>query len=299
VDARIPQSAPKAAPVQLKPVSVESGWLIDASNFGKPEGKAIAYADHKGDPKQAFWYPSKRLADAVQKHMVEQLAKKPQQIGFVENGAASTDARMFSFSPKFLDDAGTFQLQADFVDHIDHAKFNDRQSNYYSEKLGHSDTPILFRVNSGAVVQTGSNTFRICPHAGPIPPQGNPWEPTIVAYNLGDKNYCPAEHPAHVNVNIINTAGETQTLDFAKISEQTIGAKPVPLKAKSSSGLPVQFFMVSGPATIAGNTLTFEKLPARAKFPIRVLVSAFQWGRNVDPKVQSAGPVMQEFFITQ
>lgn len=299
VDARIPKGTLKDVPVQLKPVSVESGWLLDASNFGKPEGKAVAYADYHGDSKQAFWYVNEKLAKAVQKNMVEQLAKKPQQIGFVENGAASTDARMFSFSPKFLDDAGTFQLKADFVDHIDHAKFNDRQTNYYSEKLGHSDLPILFRVNSGAVVQTGSNTFRICPHAGPIPPQGNPWEPTIVAYNLGDKHYRPAEHPAHVNVNIINTAGETQTLDFAKISNQKIGAKPVQLKAKSSSGLPVQFFMVSGPATIEGDTLTFEKIPARAKFPIRVWVSAFQWGRSVEPKVQSAGPVMQEFFITQ
>ena len=163
--------------------------------------------------------------------------------------------------------------------------------------LGHSDTPILFRVNSGALVQTGSNTFRVCPRAGPIAPQGNPWEPTIVAYSLGDKNYCPAEHPAHAYINIINKSGEAQTLDFAKIPDQKVGTKSVKLDAKASSGLPVQFFMVSGPATIEGDTLTFTKIPVRARFPIRVTVSAFQWGRSVDPKVQSAGPVMQEFFI--
>jgi hypothetical protein len=301
VAARIPINTPKDAPVQLKPVSVESGWLLDAAMFGKPEGKAVAYADYKGDPKQAFWYLDKELAVAVQKHMVQQLAKKPQQIGLVQGGVASPDARMFSFSPKFLDDAGTFQLQADFVDHIDHAKFNDGQPGYYppGTKLGHSDTPIYFRVNSGALVQVGSNTFRICPHAGPIPPQGNPWEPTIVAYNLGDKNFRPAEHPAHVNVGIINTAGGSQTLDFAKIPDQKIGVKSVKLEAKASSGLPVQFFMVSGPARIEGDTLTFENIPARAKFPVRVLISAFQWGRSVEPKVQSAGPMTQEFFISK
>jgi hypothetical protein len=44
-------------------------------------------------------------------------------------------------------------------------------------------------------------------------------------------------------------------------------------------------------------TLSFAPLPVRAKFPIRVLVSSFQWGRQNDPKVQSAGPVTQEFFI--
>jgi hypothetical protein len=69
------------------------------------------------------------------------------------------------------------------------------------------------------------------------------------------------------------------------------------LEAKSSSGLPVQFFTVSGPATIEGDKLNFEEIPARAKFPIRVVVSAFQWGRSIEPKVQSAGPVTQEFFI--
>jgi hypothetical protein len=146
-------------------------------------------------------------------------------------------------------------------------------------------------------VQVGANTFRICPHAGPIPPQGNPWEPTIVAYNLGDENYRPTEHPAHVNVSIINTAGQPQTIDFARIPDQKLGAKSVKLVAKANSSLPVEFFIVSGPATIDGDTLNFEKPPVRAKFPVRVIVSAFQWGRSGEPKVQSAGPVTQEFFV--
>jgi hypothetical protein len=55
--------------------------------------------------------------------------------------------------------------------------------------------------------------------------------------------------------------------------------------------------MVSGPATIQGNTLTFTQIPVRAKYPVRVLVSAFQWGRSTGGHVQSAGPVTQEFFI--
>jgi hypothetical protein len=208
---------------------------------------------------------------------------------------------MFSFSPKFLDDAGTFKLEAGYVDQIDHAEFDDQHPDYYppDTKLGHSDTPILFRVNSGGLVQTGSNAFRVCLRAGPIAPQGNPWEPTIVAYSLGDKNYRPAEHPAHVNINIINQAGDPQSLDFAKIPDQKAGTKSVKLEAKASSGLPVEFFMVSGPATIEGDTLTFTKIPVRARLPIRVMVSAFQWGHSVEPKVQSAGPITQEFVITE
>jgi hypothetical protein len=186
------------------------------------------------------------------------------------------------------------------VDHIDHAKYNDKQTDYYPPnfKLSHSDAPIQYRVNSGGVTQVGPDTFRICPRAGPILPQGNPWEPTLVAYSPGDDKFRPAEHPIHINVNIVNKDGGAQTLDFKKIPDQSVmNLQPIQLSAKASSGLPVQYFMVSGPAAIQGDTLTFEKIPVRAKFPVHVMVAAFQWGRSVDPKVQSAGPVTQEFLI--
>lgn len=301
VEARIPENTPENEPVHLKPISTESGWLLDPATFGKPEGKPIKYSDWKGDPRKGFWYLDKELAAAVQNHIAKQLAKQPQQIGFIKDGVLSADARMFNFNPHFIDDAGTFKLEAGYVDHLDHAIFHDGDTNYYpaGTKLSHSDTPILFRVNSGAVVQTGSNTFRVCPHAGPITPQGNPWEPTIVAYSRGDKNYRPAEHPAHVYINVLNPMGEAQTIDFAKIPNQKIGAKFVKLKAKASSSLPVQFFLVSGPARIDADMLRFETIPVRTKYPIRVLVSAFQWGRPTDPKIQSAGPITHEFYIVK
>jgi hypothetical protein len=115
---------------------------------------------------------------------------------------------------------------------------------------------------------------------------------------LGDDAFRPAEHPIHVNINIVNKEGTPQTLDFPKIPDQSVqNLTPIPLVATASSHLPVQFFLVSGPATIKDGTLTFDKIPVRAQFPISVMVSAFQWGRPNDPKVQSAGPVTQEFFI--
>ena len=301
VAARIPADAPLDGHVPLKPVKTGAGWLLDPATFGKPGGKPVATSDWKGDPRNAFWYLDKDLASAVQNHIAAQLAKKPQYIGFVKEGHRSTDARMFSFSPKFLDDAGTFRLEAGYVDHIDHAEYDNRIHNVYypgDAKLGHSSSTVRFRVNSGALTQVGPDTFRVCPHAGPLEPQGNPWEPTIVAYNPGDDTFRPTEIPAHVHVNIINREGQAQTLDFLKISDQIAsGLRPLKLQAKASSGLPVQYFVVSGPAEITGDTLTFSKIPARSKYPVRVIVAAFQWGRQDNPKVQSAGPVMQEFFI--
>ncbi len=293
VAARIPKNAPKGGLVRLNEIKPQSGWLLDPATLDRPEGQPVAYADWKGDPRKAFWYPSRELAAVVQAHMTEQRAKQPQFIGFVrEDGRVSTSGGMYKFSPQFQADGETFALDAAFLEHL-----TDSDLVPPDLSLRHSDSSIQFRVNSGALVQVGSNTFRVCPRGGPIVPQGNPWEPVIVAYHPGDKSFRPTEHPAHVNINIINRVGEPQTLDFAKIPDQKAGVKSLKLVARASSGLPVEFFVVSGPATVDGDRLKFTELPVRAKFPVRIIVSAFQWGRSVDLPIPSVGPVTQEFFI--
>ena len=61
----------------------------------------------------------------------------------------------------------------------------------------------------------------------------------------------------------------------------------------------MQYFVVSGPVRVAGDdTLEFLPVPPRAKFPVRVRVGAFQWGRGAGDRVHSAGPEFLEFAIT-
>ncbi len=293
VAARIPADAPLDGPVILKNIPAESGWLLDPATLGKPDVGPVAYADWKGDPNKAFWYLDRELAATVQNHMAAQFAKQPQQIGFIRpDGTISTSGGMYGFSPKFLSDGATFTVDAAFVEHLDKTDLFPPGT-----KLSHGNTPIYFRVNSGALIQTGSNSFRVCPHAGPLLPQGNPWEPTIVAYTAGDNRFQPTEHPAHVNVSIFNTAGQPQTIDFPGIPDQALGTTSLRLHATASSGLPVEYFVVSGPAESEGDTLKFAPIPVRSKFPVRVLVAAYQWGRSENPQVQSAGPVVREFLI--
>jgi hypothetical protein len=73
--------------------------------------------------------------------------------------------------------------------------------------------------------------------------------------------------------------------------------KTLTLKAASDSGLPVGFFVREGPAEIDGNVLKFTAIPPRAKFPVKVMVGAYQFGKISEPKFQSAEPVFQEFSI--
>jgi hypothetical protein len=299
VAARIPENAPLDAPVPLRPVDLKSGWVLDPATFGKPGEKPEPEAQWQGDPKKCFWYLDQELAAAVQNHVAAQLAKQPQYIGFVQDGQLSADARQANITPKFDADGATFHLQAGYLDHVEQAEFS-RGVPYFPPgmKLEHSAEPIRYRVNSGGLIQVGPDAFRVCPRAGAIFPQGQPWEPTLVAYSPGDEHFRPTEHPAHIKIGILNTEGQPQTLDFPKIADQPAGSlAPIDLGAKASSGLPVEYFVVSGPAAIQGDKLAFEPLPVVTKWPIRIRVSAFQWGRSTGEKVQSAGPVTQEFFI--
>ena len=47
-----------------------------------------------------------------------------------------------------------------------------------------------------------------------------------------------------------------QLITFGPLSRQTLGDAPFPLAASTSSGLPVSFGLLSGPAVLSGNVMT-------------------------------------------
>jgi hypothetical protein len=61
----------------------------------------------------------------------------------------------------------------------------------------------------------------------------------------------------------------------------------------------VYYYVREGPAEVRGDTLVFTPIPPRSKFPVKVTVVAWQWGRSVEPKVQTAAPVEMTFSITR
>ena len=78
------------------------------------------------------------------------------------------------------------------------------------------------------------------------------------------------------------------------------GTRTLDLSAKSSAGLPVFYYVREGPAVIENDrTLRLTDVPPRAKFPVKVTVVAWQWGRMADPKVQSAAPVERTILINK
>jgi hypothetical protein len=294
---RLPENPPVTGPVVLRPVAPESGWLIDPEKLGTPAGQPVAYAAWAGDPTRAFWYFDREMAQAVNDYMVAGLAKKPQVIDFVdEQGKPVSLAKggMADLHPTLLEDGATFKVAATFLDQSPTPRL------YHGEAVGHAAGPILFKVSTGALKQTGPDTFRIWMGRGGLVQQGSPWEPWIMACQEGDTDYRRADRPGHPWFHTLNSEGNPQTIDFPKIADQPAEVKLLKLSARSDAGLPVQFYVVSGPVELKDDdTLVFHPPPPRAKYPLRVIVGAYQWGRITGEKVRTAGPVFQEFFIKQ
>ncbi|WP_198175131.1 hypothetical protein [Spirosoma telluris] len=96
---------------------------------------------------------------------------------------------------------------------------------------------------------------------------------------------------------IANKEGKPQTLTFPDVPDQVEYTKSLTLQAVSSVGLPVQYYVKAGPATVVGNRLMFTPIPPRSRRPVAVTVVAWQYGTSVCDKVQSATPVEQTILI--
>ena len=70
--------------------------------------------------------------------------------------------------------------------------------------------------------------------------------------NNGGINYRPASDVDQS----FNVSPASQTITFAALANKALGALPFTVSATASSGLPVSFAIVSGPATMLGNTVT-------------------------------------------
>ena len=250
---------------------------------------------HVNQEGKGLWYIDEEMAKAVSDSMRTALDKKPQAIDFTIDGqpAPLLSNGFAVLKPEFLPDGITFRVHAESLNQ------SPSTSLYAGAALGHADGPILYRVGSGALRQVGPDTFQVADTPGGLTRQGQPWEPWIIAYQPGDQQFRSTDKPAHMLVDVRNTLGSPQTISLPKLADVKANARPFAINAKATSGLPVQLFVESGPAVIEGNLLRLLPIPPGSKYPVRVIVSAFQWGRASGERVQTAGPETSEFFVVR
>ena len=292
VEYRLPEHSSLDAPIQLIPVEAKNGWLADRWRKNeKPTAEAASYDKYKGDKNHAFWYFDKEMADATEKYYANERGKTEQYIGFEQKG------KLITFNPKsHVRMSPSFQPEADGVTFHLKAVYTDTLRNEYSKE--HSTHPIRMSRICGPVEVVNDTTFTVRFYRMGLDNPKRTGGICLMASVKQDHKYRSAVQQVEIRIPYRNKEGIPQRIIFPKLSDAKASVKEISLKGTADSGLPVYYYVKEGPAEIKGDKLVLTKIPPRAKFPVKVTVVAWQYGRSGEPKVQTAEAVEQSFYIT-
>lgn len=292
VEYRLPEHSSLDAPIQLIPVEAKNGWLADRWRKNeKPTAEAASYDKYKGDKNHAFWYFDKEMADATEKYYANERGKTEQYIGFEQKG------KLITFNPKsHVRMSPSFQPEADGVTFHLKAVYTDTLRNEYSKE--HSTHPIRMSRICGPVEVVNDTTFTVRFYRMGLDNPKRTGGICLMASVKQDHKYRSAVQQVEIRIPYRNKEGISQRIIFPKLSDVKASVKKISLNGTADSGLPVYYYVKEGPAEIKGDKLVLTKIPPRAKFPVKVTVVAWQYGRSGEPKVQTAEAVEQSFYIT-
>jgi len=264
---------------KVKPVPTSAGYLLD-KDFHKPRFPMAKADQFGGDPKEAIWYPSEKMAKMMCDYNAVQLGKEAQYVAFLKDGKPIPEK---SGPPLKWVEADVFEVKATFLKRADNKALP-------QVPVTHADGPILFAPHGRTLDLVGPGRFRLRYH-----PQAVRWY-RISAYVRSDSKHRYEEVLTDIHVGSPR-GGKAQTIEFPEIGTVKRKKFPVTLKAKSSEGLPVRYCVEYGPAVVKDGKLELAEVPKNAKFPIKILVTAYQYGSRVEPIVQQAERVSQTVVV--
>lgn len=290
---RLPGKKNADKAVQLVPIDPTQGWLKERwKKDVLPTKKAAPYRNYQGDKKNAFWYFDKEMARATEEYYIRVRGKKEQYLGFMQKN------ELLPFNPKLHariqadfqpeEDGLTFHIKTIFTDTL-------RQSPIDTHATG---LPVINRI-CGPVKKINDSTFTLQFYRMGLNNPRRTGDIWLLASHPGDEIYKSTVQQLNMRIPYRLEEGKEQVITFPSIENQICGVNSVPLKAKSSSGLTVFFYVKEGPAKIIDNKLVLTKIPPRSKYPIKVIVVAWQYGNIYAPKYQTAEPVEVEFLINE
>jgi hypothetical protein len=284
-------------PVKCKEIDHRTGWLTDLTIKSAGRFQPGPYEEYGGDAAKAAWHFDREMAEATVAYHASGFGKKDQFIRWNDPYWVDAGARFFFTKLTWVGDGQTFQVHPAYAEKYpsQHGGRGPRWPQA-GKPVGHSSAPILVKPVGGPVAPTGPNTLRIQYDA--LAPATERSRVTFMAFSAGDDQYRYTEQVGMMPRGFKgSTQGSPQAITFPPIGKLEPEGSPVELRASSDAGLPVEYYVAYGPATIVGGKLKIAALPARATFPIEVKVVAYQFGRGLDPLVQTAAPVEQTIRI--
>jgi len=294
-EACIPEAWPVDVrePVALKEIDHREGWLTSLWFKVKSEFDPVPWEKYKGDKTKAAWHFDKEIAEATIAYHSGGFGKKNQFIKWDDPYWVDAGTRFFFTRLKWVGDGQTFEVHPVYAG-VYPSQYNGRGPRWLNAggPVGHSAAPILIRRVSGPVIAIGSNTLRI--QYDSLAPATEGSRVTFMAYSAGDTEYRYTEQVGMMPRGFAGLKeGKEQTITFPPLGNLNVDSGPVELKASSDCGLPVEYYVAYGPATIVDGKLKITEIPARATFPINVKIVAYQFGSGVEPLVKTATPVEQ------
>lgn len=294
--ARIPDWAPDARePVQCRQVDHRRGWLTALAMRKPGEFHAAPHEEFKGEKSGAAWHFDKEMAEATAAYHAA-FGRKDQFVKWTDPVWVDAGARYFFTGLKWVGDGQTFEVHPEYADAYPQPQSGGPRWAQAGQPAGRSKAPILIKPVSGPVIATGANTLRM--HFDNLSPATEGGRVTFMASSAGDAEYRHTEQVGMMPRGFAGLKnGKDQSITFEPLAALKATSQPVELKATSTAGLPVEFYVAHGPASIADGKLRIVELPARATFPIEVKVVAWQFGRGIEPMVKTATPVAQTIVI--
>ena len=274
----------------LVPVQLNHGWVAALPLPGAAAATVKPYSQASVTERQLPWYFNRQQAEAAVKLALADFNRKPQMAGF-----ANADGKPAGFTRGIVwpipyntgNDGVSFTLNPVFWNAI-------------PDTFAQAGTPLGHNHYEPEVMLLCGNASYVKPYTFRITP-GRSYKGSATYFLIkqrGDTAYRSAVQPGQLVVTP-NTAGTPQTIRFDSLPNSKAGVRSITLQATATSGMPVEYYVKSGPAYISGNTLYITQIPAAAVFPIRVTVVAYQWGRAAAPALQTAPFVERSFYITR
>lgn len=251
-----------------------------------------------------FWFFDDELARAAETFRADQRGKKPQLAGYVQDGkvveqVAGTHQQVtLRFLP--VEDGLTFKLGGVFLDEVPPGRPEKWTAQPAGSPIAHAKSAaVTISRICGPVAQLAPDTFAIRFDRVGTDNSKRSNEIWLLASHPGDGEFKRAVQQAVMRFPLRNGEGAPQRITFPPIADVKAGTQSVSLAATSDAGAPVHFYVREGPAEVAGDTLALSQLPPRSRFPVKVTVVAWQWGRSIEPRLQTAEPVERTFSITR
>ena len=288
---RLPKTSAIGQPVKLIPVDPEKGWLANRWHKDRlPEAIATLFKLDKGNKENTFWYFDKEMAELTERIYARQRGKKEQYLGYVQN------QKLLEFNLKnFARYLGKFEPEGDGLTFHIAPAFTD--SLHTKVDVNHAKTKTLITRICGPVEKLNDSTFTVRFSRMGLNNVKRTADMCLIMANDGDAIYKSAVQQMYIHIPYPNKEGVEQTIIFDSIPNVNQRLKSLDLHAVADSGMPVYYYVQEGPAELKNGKLILTTIPPRAKFPVKVTVVAWQYGRSIEPKVQTAEPVIRSFYI--